>query len=208
MMTTVKHSNIKLIVMLLVAVLPIGLATYLFNSTTHGGAINKGELIIPPVDITKLDMRNGQGELIFSSFEDEAIIRPWLMIYLGSGSCNDVCQRRLYYLRQLHTALGKNSRRVQRYYVETRPSDTDSGLDNKLSALIASEFPKLKIAFSGYDPIVSNFSVTSRGVNPVDKHFVFLVDPVGNVMMYYTPEHTPKEIMEDLKRLLKLSSLG
>ncbi len=211
-MIRVKHSKIKLLALLLVAALPIGLATYCFNLAIHGGGVdlttNKGELITPPLDITKLDMRNRQGGLVFSSFEDGATTRPWLMVYLCRGSCDELCHERLYYLRQLQLALGKDSHRVQQYYVETQASNTENGLDKHLSTLIEREFPKLKIAFAGYNQIVSNFRIVSRGANPVHEHFVFLVDPVGNVMMYYTPEHTAKEIMEDLKRLLKLSSLG
>jgi hypothetical protein len=41
-----------------------------------------------------------------------------------------------------------------------------------------------------------------------NSHRLYLIDPLGNLMMYYPPEATPKGLLEDLKRLLRLSSIG
>jgi len=37
---------------------------------------------------------------------------------------------------------------------------------------------------------------------------VFLVDPLGNIMMYYTPTHSGKDLLKDLQKLLKASQIG
>jgi hypothetical protein len=37
---------------------------------------------------------------------------------------------------------------------------------------------------------------------------VYLIDPLSNVMMFYEPGSKPKGMLEDLKRLLRLSSIG
>ena len=42
----------------------------------------------------------------------------------------------------------------------------------------------------------------------VNAHRVYLIDPLGNLMMFYTPEAKPKGMLDDMKRLLRLSSIG
>ena len=38
--------------------------------------------------------------------------------------------------------------------------------------------------------------------------YLYLVDPLGNVMMSYNPKQSPKDIYSDLTRLLKASKIG
>jgi hypothetical protein len=37
---------------------------------------------------------------------------------------------------------------------------------------------------------------------------IYIVDPLGNLMMSYGPSSEPKGLLEDLKKLLKLSHIG
>ena len=37
---------------------------------------------------------------------------------------------------------------------------------------------------------------------------VYLIDPLGNLMMFYDADVKPKGMLEDIKRLLRLSSIG
>ena len=36
----------------------------------------------------------------------------------------------------------------------------------------------------------------------------YLVDPHGNLVMYFDPDIDPREMVDDIKRLLKLSRIG
>jgi hypothetical protein len=36
----------------------------------------------------------------------------------------------------------------------------------------------------------------------------FLLDPLGNLVMYFQPEIDPSDMVEDIKRLLKFSQIG
>ena len=42
----------------------------------------------------------------------------------------------------------------------------------------------------------------------VNSHRVYLIDPLGNAMMFYAPDARSKGMLEDMKRLLRLSSIG
>ena len=46
------------------------------------------------------------------------------------------------------------------------------------------------------------------GINPEQQPRILLIDPFGNVMMHYGREHTGKQLLKDLKHLLKLSQIG
>jgi hypothetical protein len=37
---------------------------------------------------------------------------------------------------------------------------------------------------------------------------IYLIDPLGNLMMSYAADAPPKGMLEDMKRLLRLSSIG
>ena len=39
-------------------------------------------------------------------------------------------------------------------------------------------------------------------------HSLFIVDPLGNLMMRHDASHTTKDLLSDLKKLLKLSHIG
>ena len=36
----------------------------------------------------------------------------------------------------------------------------------------------------------------------------FLIDPLGNLVMYFRPDIEPSDMVDDIKRLLKLSRIG
>jgi len=64
------------------------------------------------------------------------------------------------------------------------------------------------LAYTEKATLQANLLSSGVTVELESKSYVLLVDPVGNVMMYYTPEHTAEEIMTDLETLLRYSSLG
>jgi hypothetical protein len=37
---------------------------------------------------------------------------------------------------------------------------------------------------------------------------VYLIDPLGNLVMYFPPDLDPKDAVRDIKHLLKLSNIG
>ena len=55
------------------------------------------------------------------------------------------------------------------------------------------------------DPAVA--SVLAAFPPPLE-HTIFIVDPLGNLMMRYDVRQDPKGLREDLKNLLELSHIG
>ncbi|MDX1491368.1 MAG: hypothetical protein R3332_08775 [Pseudohongiellaceae bacterium] len=216
-MTPDTKNKIKLAALMLVTILPITFATMSFraamNDGSFGGTTNKGQLITPPMDITALELRTTEGDPAFKTFDDiiaelddddEYEIQPWMMVYVTAKSCDQACLDRIYELRQLHVALGKDIQRVRRYFVNASGTD----LSPELSEMFREDYPSMGIAVSDYQRIRRNFGDANIDLQLPDESYVIFIDPVGNVMMYYTEDKTAQDIMSDLETLLRHSSLG
>lgn len=216
-MSPVTKNKLKLTFLLLITALPVSLATMSFKSATDRGEIaatsNKGHLINPPADISALVMRDSEGNPAFRSFEEELAsladteeyeIKPWLLVYATAAQCGSACEERVHYLQQLHIALGKNIQRVRRYYINA----AGEPLNVQTETLFRDEYPSMGIAYSDAATLERNMREAGVDLSLQDQDYVLLIDPVGNVMMYYTDEHSAEDIMTDLETLLKYSSLG
>ena len=216
------RSKLKLAFLLLVAFVPITMATFAFRAATDGGLFssttNKGELIMPPADITDLAIVDTQGLPVFRAFEElvaeienpnDYDTQPWHIIYINTRDCDDACRERVHLLRQMHITLNKNTPRVRRYYVQ---ANTEAGRERALSAETAAhfraEFPSMGVAFSQVDLIEQNLKQKGLELDLQADNYIFFVDPVGNVMMYYNSSHSIADIKSDLEKLLRHSSLG
>ncbi|ALO44725.1 hypothetical protein [Pseudohongiella spirulinae] len=216
-MQEMTRSKIKLAFLLLVAFVPITLATFAFRNAGEGGflsgTVNKGFLINPPADITDLDMRTADGSPIFKSFEeiiallesdDDYEAQPWHIVYVNTQDCEETCRERVHLLRQMHITLNKNTPRVRRYYLHAATED----LTDPTAQHFRAEFPSMGVAFGNAGIIQNNLSAKGLNLQLADDNYIFFVDPVGNVMMYYTSEHSIADIKADLEKLLRHSSLG
>jgi hypothetical protein len=216
-MQEMTRSKMKLAFLLLVAFVPITLATFAFRSASDGGflsgTVNKGVLINPPADITDLNMQTASGLPIFKSFEeiiallesdDEYEAQPWHIVYMNTQDCQQACRERVHLLRQMHITLNKNTPRVRRYYLH---ASTEALPDNTAQHFRA-EFPSMGVAFGNPELIRSNLAMKGLNLDLTVDDYIFFVDPVGNVMMYYTSDHSIADIKADLEKLLRHSSLG
>ena len=123
----------------------------------------------------------------------------WTLYLRNADGCGETCRDRLYLMRQTHKALGKEAERVRRVLlVEGAAPD---------SQWLAAEHPELLVIPVGAGPaadLVSRFPSATPGTGAE----IFLSDPLGNLMMYYPPDGEERHILDDLKKLLKLSRIG
>ncbi|GGG59225.1 hypothetical protein GCM10011403_15750 [Pseudohongiella nitratireducens] len=217
-MSETRTTKMKLAFLLLIAFVPITLASFAYRAATDAGmfsgeTVNNGILINPPVDISELALEDEQNDEVFLTFDeriadipdpDDYETAPWLILYVNNGSCGDSCRERVHLLRQMHVTLNKNMPRVRRYYVQSNMN----AVDEALATHFREEFPSMGIVQGEADKIAAALAPRQINLDPDVQDIVFFVDPVGNVMMYYTDEHEVADIKEDLVRLLRLSSLG
>jgi len=120
----------------------------------------------------------------------------WLLVYPNAAACEESCQEALYTMRQSRLMLGKEQGRVVRVFLHgDTPPDTVF-IANEHQGLITTQAADL-----------SSLLTTKRPTELPDGGY-YLVDPLGNLVMYFRPDMDPSEMVDDIKRLLKLSRIG
>ncbi len=206
-MTTLTASRYKrpmwmFIILLLVFGLPLVLAWIGWQEQDNfgQGTTNHGQLLQPPLDLSKLPLDDS----LAKALTPEVWQGRWLMLYVNPQSCTESCEKNLYYLRQIRKATGKNSDRIQRAILTFAQAKPDQRLETGLAKEFAGTL-HLVTPTQQFAHFVHN---TPQASTVLQQGGVYLVDPLGNIMMYYPPNTEPMGIFKDLTRLLKLSHIG
>jgi len=158
------------------------------------GTTNNGELITPvrPLEDVAFTLPDGTTSARAGLLRDK-----WTMVYIGSGACNDACQRALWTMRQTRLLLGEDMQRVQRLFIATSDCCNTDFLEREHRGLDVVQ---------PLDPaardLVAQFPADQR------ETMVFIVDPLGNLMLRFDSRENPKGFLKDVERLLKLSHIG
>jgi hypothetical protein len=105
----------------------------------------------------------------------------WWLWVLTSAPCAQECAQALH---QLHILLNRDAGRVRRALV----------LDGTLAAHgLRKRYPELTILTGGTDGLAAG---------------VYVVDPLGNLVLWYSLADAGEPVLDDLKRLLKVSQIG
>lgn len=210
-------SKLKLTLLLSGFIVPLVLATWYFRITSTSSVSatsNKGVLISPLLDLPTLTLVDENGAPAYQTFDeltagvdpDDYDPRPWQLLFLSTADCDAACVERLYFLRQMHIRLNRESDRVQRVFVLV--DGADAALSQELLDTFAAQQPDMRIVRGNPDSLRRQLAPSTAGRDPVAEHFIFVADPVGNIMLYFTPENTLEEILDDIDKLLDQSSLG
>jgi hypothetical protein len=185
-----KRSRLQLALIAVVFLGPLVVAAWLYNqgeSHTPSGRTNHGELLEPYINV----------DTQVSAFDSSERDGPhWLLIYANNADCEDPCRRALYTYRQVRLMLGKEMDRVRRVFLHG-----DSLPD---TVFLAEEHPGL---ITTEDSSLSGLLNNKRPAElPAGGYF--LIDPLGNLVMYFQPDLDPAKMVDDIKHLLRLSRIG
>lgn len=172
---------------------PVLLAWLLYDpggSTQPRSTTAHGELITPVKLVPDANLTVPRDE------QDSPYPGRWTFAHVGTGACDESCLFSLYETRQVRKALGKEDRRVQRIFFLTD--------DTPLAASVVEQHPGLQI-FAADDSLTIDFT---EAVQQYDTRSIFLIDPLGNLMMRFNPDTSMKDMHKDLKKLLKISQIG
>jgi hypothetical protein len=149
------------------------------------GQVNYGELLEPrPLPARALASIDG------SAFRLSDLKGEWVLLTAGPAACDEACRRQLVYTRQVRLAQGREVGRVERVWLLTDAATPDS-------ALVA-EHPDLKIVRDG--ELAAGLPALRSAAN-----HVYVVDPLGNLMMRFPESADPQRMLKDLSRLLRHS---
>jgi cytochrome oxidase Cu insertion factor (SCO1/SenC/PrrC family) len=121
----------------------------------------------------------------------------WTLVYVGDGSCDANCRTTLVFMRQTRLSLNNEMTRVQRVLLATAGCCDLAYLMAQHPGLMA-----LDASQAVAQPLLAQFPAEARAQT------LYIVDPLGNLMMRYDARLPPRGLLEDLKRLLQLSHIG
>lgn len=194
-----RKNKITIIALVVVFVLPVILAKVaLENEWFNKAATNRGELLSPPIDFA----------------QDFAKLPPlWRLVYVLPEKCDATCRNALYAMGQIHIALGKHMDRVEPLIITTENSELAA-----LQVIPVTTANHDEIAL-GQHKELKTLQLPKKNVNEMFKNIspngIFIVDTLNNGMLKH-PLYPEKEqavqgsrdILSDIKKLLKLSRIG
>lgn len=171
-----------------IAIAPIVASYAIYYFFPKAPTANYGTLM-PTAPIPGIEGARPDG----SPFRLDELRGRWVLVAhgVGGGACDVACERRLYATRQARTIQGKEQERVVRVLLVT-------GGTAPPAAWLA-QHPGLVVA-SVTEAVAAKF--------PAGPSSLYLIDPLGNLVLSYPDDPDIKGIARDLTRLLKASRIG
>ena len=170
------------------------LALYVFEIKPE--SVNYGSLIQPVKKVNWPKMVSTEGEVF-----EGGIDRKWAFLLFSREPCAEACRSNLFYMRQIRTLLNRDSDRLQNVLITSVPLDV--GMVEFLK-----EYPDL-VVIEGFrdESLLSQFAAGDDRRVGNDAR-LYLVDPDQNYMMYYPADIDEHRVLEDIRKLMKLSKIG
>ncbi len=184
----------KLFAVILVCAAPL-IASYLAyyvikpeGRTNYGALIDPRAYPIPALGATTLDGK----PLGLDAYKGK-----WIMLQVDSGDCQETCKKKLYEMRQLRLTQGKEMNRIERVWLITD--------DKPLETILMREYDGTHM-LRAKPEVIRTWLPVETGTTAADH--IYMIDPLGNLMMRFPKDADPNKIKKDISKLLRASSIG
>lgn len=172
-----------------VCVIPFVASYLVFYLWPPQSRMNYGTLIDPrPFPAAALERVDG------SRFSIAELKGRWVMVHVDGSACGEPCRRKLYQMRQVRLTQGREIGRIERVWLVRDDGPVDSALMR--------EYDGTHVARAG----AATFSALPAERDAADH--IYLIDPLGNLMLRFPKDADPSRMKKDLERLLKVSNVG
>jgi hypothetical protein len=184
----------KLLLVLAVCAFPLLGSYFTYYVLKPTARHNYGALLdprahpIPALDATTLD---GKPAAL------EAYKGKWIMLLAMPSDCRQACRQQLFAMRQLRLMQGKDMARLERVWLVTDAQPLDT--------IVLREFDgtdMLRVSAAA----VRRWLPAEAGGEPAGH--LYLIDPLGNLMMRFPKDADPSRVKKDIAKLLKASAIG
>ena len=191
-MTTQHKGRGRTQLLLIAAVFlgPLALATWLYfggQDLTPSGRTNNGAWLQPILNLKSAIPASP----LYANSDGH-----WVLLYANDARCDEACAHSLYTLRQARLMLGKEMDRLVRVFLHGDTAPDTVLLADEHKGLVAISDSALKELLDKKKP------------TDLEAGGYYLVDPLGNLVMYFRPDIDPGAMVEDIKHLLELSRIG
>ena len=176
----------KLLLIAAVTVAPVIASYTAYYLFPRQPAANYGTLL-PTAPITGIEGTRPDG----SKFRLEDLRGRWVLVAQGRGDCDAACERKLFATRQARTMQGREQERIVRTWLVVGDAQPPAALLAQHPGLVVVRVPE---------------AVPARFPGGADA--LYLIDPLGNLVLRYPGDPDIKGVAKDLTRLLKASGIG
>jgi hypothetical protein len=121
----------------------------------------------------------------------------WIMLQADGADCQDKCKRKLFEMRQLRLMQGKEMDRIERAWLITD--------EQPLETILMREYDGTRMLRVKPEVLKAWLPVEPGGAI---SDYLYMIDPLGNLMMRFPKDADPSKIKKDIDKLLKASSIG
>lgn len=183
-----RSNRIKFIALILLMLTPVVASVILHNIKFRPeSTVNYGELL-------EVKAIHGQAHEIENNtiFREKQLHGKWSFIMIDSGHCEEYCQKKLYQMRQIRLTQNTEKDRINRIWIIDDQAMPTQEIKN--------EFKGTVLLTINDDQFLDQFPAASS-----TRDHIYLIDPMGNLMMRYPRDANPSKMANDIKLLLKLS---
>ncbi len=186
--------RLKMLLVLLACAAPVAASYFMYFVVRPDGRTNHAELLSPtlawPADLP-LTAQDGK------PVAPATLRGQWLMVVMGSGACDEACEKRLHAQRQLREMLGRERDRIDKVFLVLDDAPIKPALQAALDAP-----PQVQVLRAPRALVAAWLKVPGDQVDAVQ----YLVDPMGEWMMRTPVVMEPAKFKRDLDRLLRASA--
>ncbi len=195
------RSTWPLYAILLIALAPVAFALLAYyvpalglrpDLRTHYGHLIEPQRAIPD----NLALRNEQGQ----PYDLHQLQGQWLLISTGPGACPESCVRGLYVLRNSHASQGKNVDRLERVWFVID--------DAPIAAVVSQAYGGTHVLRADPGALAAWLAPDAKDPAAALQDGLWIVDPLGHLMMSFPDTNDPEAVRDDIRALLKNSRIG
>ncbi len=190
----IRRARLKMLAILLVCATPVIASYFTYYVMRPEGRTNYGEMVLPLRDVSGLA---GTGRNGATTRLDDLRGR-WVMVTGVKGQCDASCEQRLYLMRQVRLTTGKDRDRVERVLMVAEDTRLADELLARHEGLIVLRAGGQALRDAGF-PDGADASAGDR---------IWIVDPLGMLVLGYPLQPDPSRMKKDLQKLLKASRVG
>jgi hypothetical protein len=184
--TATRSGRRTLLLLALVVIAPVVASYTAYYVVPREARTNYGELLAtgpaPALVGTRVDGR---------PFALSQLRGKWVLIVNAPGGCDAQCAQALHATRQARTIQGREMERVQRVWLSTGDVAPD--------ATLLAQHPDLMVARVSREALAGLPAGVDR---------IYLIDPLGNLVLAFPSDPDIGKVGKDLERVLRASRIG
>ena len=164
---------------------PLMLATFMYKYSDFipvAGPKSNGNLITPVVTISQEE-----------DFGNILSNKKWTFMYVyEDDACDLICEATLYMMQQVRESVGRERSRIKNILI------VNNNFNNEDNEKIIKKYNKIELL----NILKNNF------FDKLEKNHLYIVDPLGNIFIYYDKDFSAKGLKKDIKKMLRISRIG